>query len=189
MAAADPKLAVCRWITEKLATTGDVGHPPAVLARRFPRLAPQLLQLPDRWWHCPPGRINCALTRQMDAHEGKESVEVRAGVRGAGERRWIDARPLCRAPSTLSPRRSPGACPPGRPLPHASLRLPPPPPHTHPPSHTQRRIGEFKRWLLVRPERVFVVVGHSAFFRQFCSGYAGQQPERMRNCEVRVVWV
>ena len=40
------------------------------------------------------------------------------------------------------------------------------------------RIGEFKQWLLARPEACFALIGHSAWFRTM-TGMA----EKLENCE------
>ena len=42
------------------------------------------------------------------------------------------------------------------------------------------RISAFRDWLLQRPEKVIVVVGHSAFIKQFTG-----MSRKLRNCEVR----
>ncbi len=44
----------------------------------------------------------------------------------------------------------------------------------------RHRIIQFKQWLLQRPEQNIVIVGHSAFFRDFL-----QTRVKMKNCEVK----
>lgn len=44
----------------------------------------------------------------------------------------------------------------------------------------RHRIRQFKQWLLQRPEQNIVIVGHSAFFRDFL-----QTQVKMKNCEVK----
>ena len=51
----------------------------------------------------------------------------------------------------------------------------------------QARIGAFRRWLQERPESCVVAVGHSSYWRAFEEVCRGAQPERMRNCEFRLI--
>lgn len=55
------------------------------------------------------------------------------------------------------------------------------------PSCSQARISAFRRWLQDRPEAVVVAVGHSSFWRSFEEVCRGCKPERMRNCEFRLI--
>jgi hypothetical protein len=71
-----PKVIVRKEITERVLTTGDIGHPPSLLCQRFPCLAEQLQQLPDDWWHTHPERPNCAVRRLFESNENKEGLQV-----------------------------------------------------------------------------------------------------------------
>jgi broad specificity phosphatase PhoE len=78
-------------ISEKVFTSGDVGHPAALLRERFPALAPSMADLPEEWWYtnpAHPSKVNCALQKVFQASENKCSVERR--VRSF--RQWVLAR-------------------------------------------------------------------------------------------------
>lgn len=55
-----------------------------MLAQRFPQLAAELGCLPERWWYCRPGKVNCALQQRFDLSEPVESVNVRGARIGRG---------------------------------------------------------------------------------------------------------
>lgn len=47
----------------------------------------------------------------------------------------------------------------------------------------QRRVKEFRKWILDRPEKVFVAVGHSMFWKEFATACKnGVKQEHLRNC-------
>ena len=53
-----------------------------------------------------------------------------------------------------------------------------------------RRVKQFRKWVIDRPERVFVAVGHSMFWRDFATSVQnGVKQETLRNCEWRVLHV
>ena len=53
-----------------------------------------------------------------------------------------------------------------------------------------RRVKEFRKWVIDRPERVFVAVGHSMFWRDFATSvHNGVKQDTMRNCEWRILHV
>lgn len=154
-----------------MATTGDVGHPPEVLAQRFPLLAEQLLALPDVWWHTDPTKPNCALTRKFTKRESTQQLQVRAAGGLCGLERglpWAQRAGLAPMPA----------------------RAPDPTPCPLQPC-VQKRVGEFKRWLLGRPEKVVVAVGHSLCWRELMKGLTGpgDAPAYMRNCELRTLHI
>jgi hypothetical protein len=64
-------------VSEHVATTGDIGRPPAQLAADFPWLADQLAGLPDTWWHTRPGAPNCCAKRQFKSKEPMDALRVR----------------------------------------------------------------------------------------------------------------
>lgn len=49
----------------------------------------------------------------------------------------------------------------------------------------KKRIGEFRSWLLSRPEKVIVAVGHSVYWKAFCTTQNGLQERSLANCEVK----
>jgi broad specificity phosphatase PhoE len=52
------------------------------------------------------------------------------------------------------------------------------------------RIKQFRKWIIERPEKAFVAVGHSMFWRDFATSvHNGIKQETMRNCEWRVLHV
>lgn len=55
------------------------------------------------------------------------------------------------------------------------------------PGRPQARIGAFRRWLQDRPETTVVAVGHSSYWRAFEEVCRGSKPERMCNCEYRLI--
>lgn len=174
--AALPLSICCSEITEKMATTGDVGHPPAVLAQRFPLLAEQLLALPDVWWHTDPTKPNCALTRKFMKRESTQQLQVRAAGGLCGLGRGL---PWARRAGLANQH----PCPPC--LPQLPILLPALQPCV------QKRVGEFKRWLLGRPEKVVVAVGHSLCWRELMKGLTGPGDAQayMRNCELRTLHI
>lgn len=84
-----PNICVRSELTEKLATTGDIGRPASDLARRFPLLANQLQQLPEIWWHTHPAKPNCAITRKFLSRENKQQLQRRI----AEFKKWLQNRP------------------------------------------------------------------------------------------------
>jgi broad specificity phosphatase PhoE len=53
----------------------------------------------------------------------------------------------------------------------------------------QKRIAEFKRWALERPEKVIVAVGHSSYWKTFAKLLGDGSVDSMRNCEVRQLYL
>lgn len=86
---AAPKVAVLHTITEKVITCGDIGHPASELRKLYPQLEWQLAGLPEMWWHCPPGKPNCALQKRFGSSESKDLVLSRIGA----FRRWLQEQP------------------------------------------------------------------------------------------------
>ena len=53
-----------------------------------------------------------------------------------------------------------------------------------------RRVKLFRKWIIDRPEKVFVAVGHSMFWRDFATSvHNGVKQDTLRNCEWRVLHV
>jgi len=53
-----------------------------------------------------------------------------------------------------------------------------------------RRIKKFRKWIIDRPEKAFVAVGHSMFWKEFATTcHNGIKQETMRNCEWKVIHV
>lgn len=53
-----------------------------------------------------------------------------------------------------------------------------------------RRVKQFRKWIIDRPEKVFVAVGHSMFWKEFATSvHNGIKQETLRNCEWRVLHV
>ena len=53
-----------------------------------------------------------------------------------------------------------------------------------------RRVKQFRKWIIDRPEKVFVAVGHSMFWKDFATSVQnGVKQETLRNCEWRVLHV
>lgn len=53
-----------------------------------------------------------------------------------------------------------------------------------------RRIKKFRKWIIDRPEKAFVAVGHSMFWKDFATTcHNGIKQETMRNCEWKVIHV
>ena len=53
-----------------------------------------------------------------------------------------------------------------------------------------KRISKFRKWIIDRPEKAFVAVGHSMFWRDFATAcHNGIKQDTMRNCEWRVIHV
>ena len=51
---------------------------------------------------------------------------------------------------------------------------------SHEPSHKfKERVDRFRHWLMSREDKVFVVFGHSTFFKELTGGH-----KSMKNCEV-----
>lgn len=91
-AAADGQWMVLRpELAEHLMTSGDVGRPAPLLAAAFAEQLPpaSFAQLADIWWHCPPGRPNCAHRRLLQGEESMESLRRRIGL----FRKWACSRP------------------------------------------------------------------------------------------------
>jgi broad specificity phosphatase PhoE len=108
-------------VSEQLLTSGDIGHRPKDLIKRFPQLHAQLSQLPDCWWYNQPDKCNCAYSGQFNAAEPKPEM--------------------------------------------------------------QKRIKEFRKWILNRPEQTFVAVGHSIFWKAFATACKnGVKQEGLKNC-------
>lgn len=76
-------------ISEQLLTSGDIGHRPHDLIKKFPQLRDQLSQLPDCWWYNQPDRCNCAYSGQFNAAEPKPDMQKRIKA----FRKWILNRP------------------------------------------------------------------------------------------------
>lgn len=54
----------------------------------------------------------------------------------------------------------------------------------------QKRISMFRKWLLARPEKVFVAVGHSVFWKAFATScHNGIRQESLKNCGWQVLHV
>lgn len=54
----------------------------------------------------------------------------------------------------------------------------------------KRRIKKFRKWIIDRPEKAFVAVGHSMFWKDFATTcHNGIKQETMRNCEWKVIHV
>jgi len=51
-----------------------------------------------------------------------------------------------------------------------------------PRNHFKARVERFRSWLLRRPEKTFVVFGHSTFFKEFIGG-----TRSLRNCEIHTM--
>jgi len=59
-----------------------------------------------------------------------------------------------------------------------------------PKEHVRKRVKQFKQWLLNRPEKSFVAVGHSMFWRDFATACNnGIKQDVMRNCECQIVHI
>lgn len=53
-----------------------------------------------------------------------------------------------------------------------------------------KRIKKFRKWIIDRPEKAFVAVGHSMFWKDFATTcHNGIKQETMRNCEWKVIHV
>jgi hypothetical protein len=53
-----------------------------------------------------------------------------------------------------------------------------------------RRVKYFRKWIIDRPEKVFVAVGHSMFWKEFATSvHNGVKQDTLRNCEWRVLHV
>lgn len=159
-------------------TCGDIGHPASELCRRYPQLAAQLAALPEQWWYGgTPDKPNCALRKHFGSHEPKQHVMVGgAGCRGPGCARVLLLVPVwCSWAAVFG----------------AGLASPPldtyPPARSPVPRPPQARICAFRRWLQERPETTVVAVGHSSYWRVFEEVCRGSKPERMRNCEFRLI--
>jgi hypothetical protein len=50
----------------------------------------------------------------------------------------------------------------------------------------QERIDELRRWLMLREERVIVLVGHGVFWNRFFSSKCKQDKGMMKNGELKV---
>jgi hypothetical protein len=72
------------WLLQ-LSTCGDVGHPASELRKRYPQLDAQLALLPEMWWHCPPSKPNCALTKCFGSRERHDNVVVSVDRVGVSE--------------------------------------------------------------------------------------------------------
>lgn len=115
-------------VSERLATSGDIGRKPADLCKEFPMLGDQLSKLSEVWWFTKEDKVNCPYKLAFQAHEPKDNV--------------------------------------------------------------YKRITAFKTWLIKRPEKYFVAVGHSMFWRDFATSCNnGVKQDMMRNCEWQVVHV
>ncbi|KAL4427305.1 hypothetical protein ABPG77_003214 [Micractinium sp. CCAP 211/92] len=86
---AAPRVAVLHTITEKIITCGDIGHPASQLRKLYPQLEGQLAALPELWWHCPPGKPNCALQKLFGSGESRDLLLSRIGA----FRRWLQEQP------------------------------------------------------------------------------------------------
>eukprot|EP00887_Chlorella_sp_A99_P005165 scaffold40.g5165.t1 len=123
-----PVVCVRHEISERVCTTGDIGHPASQLRQLFPQLTGELAALPEVWWHTREDKVNCSLRKRFELHEPK--------------------------------------------------------------SHVLSRIGDFRKWLLARPEKVVVAVGHSCYWNALWMQLTGSKPDRMRNCELLgPIWV
>jgi len=76
-------------VSEQLLTSGDIGHRPHDLIKKFPQLRDQLSQLPDCWWYNLPDKCNCAYSCQFSAAEPKLDMQKRIKA----FRKWILNRP------------------------------------------------------------------------------------------------
>ncbi len=47
---------------------------------------------------------------------------------------------------------------------------------------SQARVGEFRKWVQSRPEKVIVAFGHSVLFKELSGGH-----KSLRNCEVHTI--
>ena len=105
-------------LTEKLATSGDIGRCKGVLMNEFPLLGLGLSRLPgDVWWYNQTHRPNDAERQQFMSHE--------------------------------------------------------------PTAKFKERVDKFRHWLMSREDKVFVVFGHSTFFKELVGGNRS-----LKNCEV-----
>lgn len=53
-----------------------------------------------------------------------------------------------------------------------------------------RRIRQFRKWIIDRPEKSFVAVGHSMFWKDFATAcHNGIKQETLRNCEWKIIHV
>eukprot|EP00889_Picochlorum_renovo_P004941 jgi/Picre1/31971/NNA_007319.t1 len=53
-----------------------------------------------------------------------------------------------------------------------------------------RRIRQFRKWIIDRPEKAFVAVGHSMFWKDFATAcHNGIKQETLRNCEWKIIHV
>lgn len=84
-----PAAMVLPCITEKLVTSGDIGHPASDLCKWYPQLEGQLAAVPELWWHSPHAKPNCAVQKRFGSSENKEQLMVRIGA----FRRWLQNRP------------------------------------------------------------------------------------------------
>lgn len=126
------------------------------------------------WWHCPPGKPNCALQKRFGSSESKDLVLVGAGP----SLRRLRGPQLPLAPSHAQITRNR----------RTRMRMPQPSRCPTPwPLRVQSRIGAFRRWLQEQPEKVVVAVGHSSYWRHFEEVCRGTKPTHMRNCEVRLI--
>ena len=118
MAAWGDRVIVHPHLSEKLATSGDIGRCKGVLMNEFPLLGLGLSRLPgDVWWYNQVGRPNDAERQQFQSHE--------------------------------------------------------------PTVKFKERVGKFRHWLMSREDKVFVVFGHSTFFKELVGG-----SRSLKNCEV-----
>ncbi len=169
-----PPTPPCSCVSEHVATTGDIGRPPAQLAADFPWLAERLAGLPDTWWHTRPGAPNCCAKRQFKSKETMDALRVRA-------RACACLCPLCLPFACLLGCR---CCPARLPRPgptHPTITSATHPATPHPPT-PQKRVAEFARFLNSRSEKVIVCIGHSTFWKVFSN-----DKQRLKNCEVRTM--
>jgi glucosyl-3-phosphoglycerate phosphatase len=61
---------------------------------------------------------------------------------------------------------------------------------TEPKEHLRKRVAAFRKWILARPEKVFVAVGHSLYWKEFATVCKnGVKQQTLANCGYTVVHV
>ena len=110
--------------------------------------------LPERWWF--GNTHNDARTQRFDKHESKKAMKV--GLQQCLVSTSVPCHSARHALHASRQRRQADTAP-----------------------HVQERVGEFRRWVQNRPEKVVVAFGHSSIFHELTGS------KRLKNCEVHTM--